>query len=103
LEIYKTSGYSVSKRTVLGQAKEVKRAMAKFKVFLGTEPLDTSTGLEKAVIEELKAISNYQNPPTTDLYFYTDNEEEAETIAAEAKKIYALIGWDSDSVIVEPV
>jgi hypothetical protein len=77
--------------------------MAKFRAFLGTEPLDTSTGLEKAVIEELRAIANYQDPATTSMYFYTNNEGEAEVIAAEARKIYALVEWAADSVIVEPV
>jgi hypothetical protein len=76
--------------------------VAKFRVWLGTEPLDTPTGLEEAVTAELRAIANYQEPGTTDVYYYTDDEEEAEVIAAEARKIYALIRWDSDSVIVEP-
>jgi hypothetical protein len=79
--------------------------MAKFRVFLGTEPLDLGaySKMEEAVMAELSAIANYQDPATTARYYYTNDEEEAKALVIEVKKVYDWVGWKSDGVFVEPV
>jgi hypothetical protein len=73
--------------------------MADFRVFLATQDAPIDNEPEEVAHDELVALSNYEN--LIGYFFYTDSEEEARDIVAQAKEIYARVGWSPDSVYVQ--